>query len=128
VVGPGIAADTRIDAPVYLQDIVPTTLELAGVDKPEQVQFNSLMPLLQGKKEKNYDAVYGAYMDKQRMIRVENHKLIYYPEIRKYELYELDVDPLEQHDLADDKKYRILLNAMKTRLRELQKEMGDSLR
>ena len=128
VVGPGIEAGKQIDAPVYLQDIMPTTLELAGVDKPEQVQFNSLMPLLQGKKEKNYDAIYGAYMDKQRMIRVENHKLIYYPSIDKYELYELDNDPLEQHDLAGDEKHRLLLNAMKGRLREVQKEMGDPLR
>jgi arylsulfatase A-like enzyme len=123
--GPGIPADQRIDALVYLQDIVPTTLDLAGVEKPEQVQFNSLMPLIKGEKDNGHDAIYGAYMDKQRMVRVDNHKLICYPGIDKYELYDLEKDPLEKHDLAGDSKLSIRLNAMKVRLRELQKEMGD---
>ncbi len=125
VAGPGIAANKRIDALVYLQDIVPTTLELAGVAKPEQVQFNSLMPIIKGKKDTGYEAIYGAYMDKQRMVRVEDHKLIYYPGIDKYELYDLDKDPLERYDLAGDRKMSTRLNAMKMRLRELQKEIGD---
>lgn len=123
VAGPGIEADKRNEAPVYLQDIMATTLELAGVEKPGQVQFNSLMPLLQGKKEKNYDAIYGAYMDRQRMIRVENHKLIHFPAIDKYELYDLESDPLEMHNLADDPNIRIRFNALKMRLRELDREM-----
>ncbi len=29
VVGPNVAADRRIDEPIYLQDVMPTTLELA---------------------------------------------------------------------------------------------------
>ncbi|MHC4624557.1 MAG: sulfatase-like hydrolase/transferase, partial [Planctomycetota bacterium] len=49
VVGPGIPANKKIDAAVYLQDIMPTTLELAGINKPSDVQFKSLMPLIQGK-------------------------------------------------------------------------------
>src|SRR5690606_15437259 len=48
VVGPGVTAGQRIDAPIYVQDIMPTTLEWAGAKVPEGVDFRSLVPLLQG--------------------------------------------------------------------------------
>ena len=123
VVGPGIPADQCIEAPVYLQDIMPTTLDLAGVDTPEQVQFTSLLPLIKGGQKSSYETIYGAYMDKQRMIRVENYKLIYYPAIKKYQLFNLETDPLEQYDLAPDKKYRARLSDMRIHLRDLHRKM-----
>ena len=64
ITGPGVKADAKIDASIYLQDVMPTTLELAGVEKPNDVFFNSVMPLLQGKTDKSYDAIYGAYLKK----------------------------------------------------------------
>jgi choline-sulfatase len=45
--GPGITANHRITVPIYLQDLMPTTLQLAGVEKPEHVDFTSIMPLLE---------------------------------------------------------------------------------
>ena len=38
---------------------MPTTLELAGITPPPQVEFHSLLPLLRGKQtESNYPAIY----------------------------------------------------------------------
>ncbi|HDP34327.1 MAG TPA: DUF4976 domain-containing protein [Candidatus Hydrogenedentes bacterium] len=125
VVGPGIPENRRIDAPVYLQDIMPTTIELAKIDIPDHVQFKSLMPLIAGQKTTSYETIYGAYMDKQRMIRTGNHKLIYYPKIEHYRLYDLDTDPLERNDLAENPKYATILETMKTRLGALRWEMGE---
>ena len=70
--GPGLEAGKVVDEPVYLQDIMATSLELAGVEKPEQVDFNSLLPLASGKTKKSvYNLIYGAYFGVQRMIRTD---------------------------------------------------------
>ena len=74
ICGPNLPKGKRVEPFVYLQDVMPTTLELAGIEKPEQVDFNSLLPLATGKlDESNYPAVYGAYFGKQRMYRTEEY-------------------------------------------------------
>jgi len=127
VSGPALARNRRIDTPVYLQDIMPTTLELASVPKPEHVQFKSLMSLLKGKKVEHYDAIYGAYKDLQRMVRRGDYKLIYYPKIRRTLLFNLRKDPEEMVNLAEKKEYVEIVAGLKEKLRQLQKQQGDSV-
>ncbi len=127
VVGPGIEAGRKISAPIYLQDIMATSLELAQVDKPQQVQFTSLLGLLSGERRENYDAIYGGYMTLQRMITDENYKLIYYPKINKTLLFNLKDDPLEMKNLADEPGQAGRVRRLKRKLRELQKQCGDTL-
>lgn len=126
VVGPGAESQRTISEPVYLQDVMPTTLELAGVDQPAHVEFHSVLPLLGGENSP-YDAIYGAYLDKQRSIRTDRHKLIVYPEAGVRRLYDLREDPKEQHDLAGDASMKPIEEALFARLRQLQSEMNDSL-
>ncbi len=127
VAGPGIPAGKTIDAPVYLQDIMATSLELAGVEKSAQVEFNSLLPLATGATDKSaYDAIYGAYFGTQRMIRTDRYKMIVYPTANMVRLYDMKNDPLEKTDLAEDKiKYSELLDTLFTRLKRKQEEMDD---
>jgi len=127
VIGPDVPKNKKIDAAVYLQDIMPSTLELAGVEKPKQVQFKSLMPLIEGKSKSSYDAIYGAYIDFQRMISANGYKMIYYPKINKTLLYNLRDDPYEMKNLADDPTNAGLKKKLKTRLKELQTKVGDTL-
>ncbi|MFH1920913.1 MAG: sulfatase-like hydrolase/transferase [Planctomycetota bacterium] len=127
ITGPGVPKGKRIDAPVYLQDVMPTTLELAGVEKPEHVQFHSLMPLVRGVGPAPYDAVYGAYLDLQRSVTLDGYKLILYPKIGRARLYHLRDDPNEMNDLADDPGSRPVMKRLLARLIELQKETGDEL-
>jgi len=44
----GIRPGTVLDQPVGLEDLMPTVLEMAGVDVPESVEGRSLLPLLRG--------------------------------------------------------------------------------
>jgi len=125
--GPDVPKNQRIDSPVYLQDIMPSALELAGVSKPQQVQFKSLMPLIRGKVSASYDAIYGGYMDLQRMVSTGGYKMVYYPKIDKTLLYNLNADPLEMHNLADDPANNGLLQKLRTRLKDLQQETRDTL-
>lgn len=85
--GPKIEAGRQCDTRIYLQDVMPTTLQLAGVSRPAHVQFRSLMPLIQGDEREPYPAIYGAYLDAQRMITEGDYKLILYPAIAKARLY-----------------------------------------
>lgn len=128
ICGPGIEAGKQISAPIYLQDVMPTTLELAGKDKPDDVEFNSLMPILQGKSDGHLDAVYGAYVNHQRMVTDDNFKLIYYPKIKKKLLFDLKADPGEMHNLADAPEHKAMVDALWKELKRLQKETGDGLR
>lgn len=128
VVGPQVPAKTTIDAPVYLQDIMPTTLELSGQAPPEQVDYHSLLPLVKGEtKDSAYDAVYGAYLALQRSITVDGWKLILYPKAGVMRLYDLNHDPQEMHDLAQDVKQTERKLILFHRLLKMQKELGDEL-
>jgi choline-sulfatase len=127
IAGPGIPAGTKVDASVYLQDVMATTLELAGLEKPGQVDFNSLMPLATGaSSESVYDSIYGAYFGSQRMIRTDHHKMIIYPTANMVRLYDIRNDPLENTDLAGDRRTHAgLMRGLLAQLRQLQEEVGD---
>ena len=127
VSGPGIQGGTANPARIYLQDVMPTTLELAGVDKPDHVQFHSLVPLIRGENVTPYDAIYGAYLQLQRMVTVGDYKLILYPKAQRVRLYNLKDDPMEMQDLADQEQHRPTIRRLYARLVELQNETGDTL-
>lgn len=128
VAGPGIPRGRRIEARVYLQDIMPTTLELAGAPVPDHVEFRSLLPLIRGGRSEQYDAIYGAYRDdRQRAIIRDDFKLIHYPAIGVFRLFDLKGDPLEMRDLVAEPAQAARVKSLKTELLKLQKEMGDPL-
>jgi len=126
VAGPDVAAGKMIDQPIYLQDVMPTTLELAGIDRPDHVEFQSLLPLLAGKPSE-YEAIYGSYLNLQRSIRTRTHKLIIYPKAEVVRLYDLQSDPNEMHDLADRPASKELIQDLFSQLLALQKKYDDSL-
>lgn len=128
VAGPGIPAGRVIDTPVYLQDIMPTSLDLAGMEVPDSIDFKSLMPLIRGERKQQYDAIYGAYLGLQRMVRKGDYKLIYYRRIKKSLLFNLAKDPQEMENLADQPQYAGKVDEMMRVLLNLQSEMGDGMR
>ena len=128
MMGPGIAPGTVIHQDVYYQSIMPTSLEAAGIKKPDYVEFRSLLSLAKGKKTGElYPAIYGAYMDYQRMVRKDGYKLIVYPKARKMLLFNLTSDPEEITNLADKPAFRERKNELFTQLLALQKQYADTL-
>ena len=128
VIGPDLPKDKKVDADVYLQDIMATALDIAGVEKPQYVEFSSLLPLAKGEQTKsNYDAIYGAYTSTQRMIRKDGYKLIIYPRASKALLFDMKKDPLEMNDLSDQKEYSAKVNELFKELLQLQEQMDDTL-
>jgi choline-sulfatase len=125
--GPGIPSGQEITTPVYLQDVMPTTLELAGREIPAEVDFKSLLPLVRGERTIQYPAICGAYRDKQRMVRLDRYKLIYYPSADVTLLFDLEEDPHEMKNLAQNPEYAETLRKCWETLKELQVEVGDPL-
>ena len=128
ITGPDIPKKKKISAPIYLQDIMPSTLSIAGLEKPEHVQFKDILPLATGKaKNLPYKEIYGAYLDAQRSITVGNEKLLVYPNVPTVRVYDIFRDPLELKDLSKTKRGKAISSKLFPRLLKLQKSMRDSL-
>ena len=125
--GPNVPKGKIVDSFVYLQDVMATTLDIAGIEKPKQVDFNSLMPLAMGETDKSsYPVVYGAYFGAQRMYRTKEYKMIVYPTINVIRLYNMEKDPLEMVDLAENKEEnKELLNRLFQEYQIVQNDMND---
>ena len=123
--GPGIPAGKLRDAQCYLRDLFPTTCELAGLPIPESVEGRSLVPVLDGRADQVYSAVFGAFRNSQRMIRTPGWKLIDYPRAGRRQLFDLTRDPLEQHDLSMEPQHAARQQELLARLRTWQREHHD---
>jgi len=99
IVGPKIPAGKRIEDKIYLQDAMATILDLSGAKKPENYEFESVLPMIAGK-SKGRDSIYGSYLWHQRMVINGQYKLIVYPGLKKELLFDLKLDPDEVKDLA----------------------------
>lgn len=129
VVGPNIPKGKKIETDIYLQDIMATALDIAGIKKPEYVEFNSFLDLVKGKQNQSqYSSIYGVYeKGSQRMIRKNNYKLILYPKSKEVLLFNLKNDPLELNNIASNPENRDKIKSLFKDLVALQKEKGDAL-
>lgn len=128
ITGPTIPKGKKIDVDIYLQDAMATSLELAGVQKPEYIYFNSILDIVdESHTGSHYDAIYGGYINFQRMIRKDNFKLIVYPKLNKVLLFDLKNDPEEMEDLSDVAEYQDKIGVLFKELVQMQEELNDPL-
>ncbi|MBS1814362.1 MAG: sulfatase-like hydrolase/transferase [Acidobacteria bacterium] len=128
IAGPGIKAGKRVEEMVYQHSMFATTCELGGVAVPPHVDFPSLAPMLrQEKSQPVNDAMFGWLHDIQRSIRTKRHKLIFYAHLNRYQVFDLENDPWEMHDLVDDPAYAEVKAELVATLKRKQKELGDPM-
>ncbi len=128
VMGPDIPQGKKFEQDVYLQDVMATSLDLAGIEKPDHVEFNSFMDIVAGKrKESYYDGVYGCYVDYQRMIRKDGFKLLVFPKAETIQLFDLKNDPEEMNNLAQNPEYVQKVKTLFDQLISMQKVYNDNL-
>jgi choline-sulfatase len=125
--GPGLDGGKSIGKMIYMQSIYATVCELAGIGVPETVEYPSLVNLLEGEPEGGEEYVFGAYLDLQRMIRNKKYKLIVYPKVNEVQLFDLENDPDEMNDLAENKKYKSIKKDLFEAMKRKQEELGDFL-
>jgi len=127
VAGPGVPKGKRVDAFVYIASLFATTCEMAGVPVPSTVQFKSLVPLVTGTKSRLYDDFYAGYVDRQRMVRADRWKLIVTPRAGMVQLFDIEADPWEMHNLAADPKIDAVIDDLYVRLKRWMEITGDHL-
>ena len=97
-----------LDAPVMLRDILPTVLDWCGAPVPESVDGLSLRPLIEGEEVEWRSYVHGehctCYSEEQEMQYVTDgrYKFIWFPRLGTEQFFDLEEDPGECRNLADD--------------------------
>jgi arylsulfatase A-like enzyme len=125
VAGPGVPQG-RSDALVYLMDLFPTFCDWAGATVPPGVEGRSLAPVVAGRATKVRDVLYTGYRNCQRAVRDDRWKLIRYPLVDRTQLFDLQSDPHELHNLAAQPEHAAKVAELMALLVQEQKRYGDT--
>ena len=117
-------------------DFAQTFLEAAQIPAPDDMQGESLIPLLTGNEEIwDRDAVYYHYYEYPAVHMVKRHygivtkeyKLVhFYYDVDEWELYDRKNDPSELNNVYDDPAYGKIVEKLKNELTELRVKYKDS--
>jgi len=121
-----IKPKSKIDAFVTNTDIAPTLLQLADVSIPADIQGQSIVPLLDGSKKTIHKEVYYHYYENGEHavsphfgVTNGRYKLIrFYKRVEGWELFDLEKDPNEMHNLFGTAEYKNVMQEMKQLLIE----------
>ena len=109
-----IQSDLKADCLMELIDIAPTLLEASGIDIPDYIQGQSLMPILLGQAPESqhrkyvFSEYYNAWTHKHSygsMLRTRDEKVVVYHGTDQGELYDLKNDPDEFENLWNDRSH-----------------------
>jgi arylsulfatase A-like enzyme len=127
VCGPGIPAEQSSKAFTYLFDLFPTLCDSVGLPIPERLRGLSIRPIWEGKQDKIRDSVFLPFMQTQRAVRDERWKLAAYPKIGHLQLFDLQHDPYEMHNLIDDPQYQPEVKRLQALMKSWQQQVNDTL-
>lgn len=124
------------DAMVLNLDFASTFLDAAGTPIPDDIQGESFLPILQGRRPPDWrTAMYYHYYEYPAVHQVKRHygirtgryKLIhFYHDIDAWELYDLRNDPHEWNNLYEDPQYADLVKELKADLQRLRVKYKDT--
>lgn len=148
-----IAPGTACDELLSNVDLLPTLLEIAEFDVPENIQGRSYLPLIENREYSPRDEIFAELnvVDPIRRIRTRTHKLLFnvtshrrltipscnrmdlintVPDVLTQrrplaELYDLEKNPLETDNLWGNPDYRQIQDDLKARLRKWMEETDD---
>jgi arylsulfatase A-like enzyme len=129
-----IKPGTVVSKMVLNVDAAPSLLELAGVPAPSGLHGRSWVPLLDNPQAAWRDAFAYEYFEfpaahcvrKNRGVRTDRWKLIeFFEQPQELELYDLQSDPDETHNLAAQPEQRARVRELQALLARLRQEIGD---
>jgi len=130
-----IKAGTVIDKLIQNIDFAPTFLDFGNAPKEPEIQGESLRKLVNGEASEWRDAIYYTYYEfpgehhvkRHYGVRTDQYKLIhFYYDIDEWELFDLEKDPAEMHNIYDDPAYKEVQATMHQRLKEIRVKYKDS--
>ena len=127
-----------IDQMVQNIDYGPTFLDIAGVEVPADMQGVSLLPLLKGENPADWrnELYYHFYeypaehsVKRHYGVRDDRYKLIhFYNDIDEWELYDLQNDPTEMHNIYGAAGTDSITGVMMGKLKAMQEQYDDPIR
>lgn len=115
---------------VYLQELMPTILDIAGGKLKKPVDGKSLLPLLKGEQNDNgRTEIYGEYhnhfyVSRQRMVR-DNKYQFTFNESERGELYDFEKDPYQLNNVCYDPAYGDIKKEYIEKMSEYMKSTND---
>lgn len=110
-------------------DVAPTLLDLAGIEPPSVMQGQSLTGLVSGKQNSGWRTEFlyehlfpHATIPQSEGVREGNWKYVFYPNSKPKleQLFDLQQDPHEVTNLANDPQHADKLNAMRAELEQMR--------
>ena len=92
---------------------------------PSPIDGRSLAPIWRGETDSVREALFLSFTDSMRAVRYDHWKLIVYPQVNHLQLFNLDLDPNEIVNLADDPAQADRIAQLKVLLEEWQEHLGD---
>jgi arylsulfatase A-like enzyme len=99
----GIRRGSTSDQVVELRDVMPTLLDCAGFPIPDSVEGRSVLPLARGETPEWRDYIHGEHVlqgQSPHWITDGHEKYVWFSGAGQEQLFDLDEDPQELHDLA----------------------------
>ncbi len=126
-----IEASSATSALAANLDLAPTFLEVAGASVPGDMQGLSLVDLVSGESSALRDSFYYHYYESDGPHAVPvhygvvtaDHKLIHYPELGAWELFEIATDPHEVTNRYDDPAMSATRARLESELERLRSEL-----
>jgi arylsulfatase A-like enzyme len=127
---PGVTGSGQVnDDLVSNLDFAQTFLEIAGAEAPDEMQGESLVPLLHGNTPATWrNSLYYHYYEfpgahsvrKHEGIATREFKLMHFYNLGEWELYNLARDPDEMRSVYDDPAYQEVIQDLKQELDSLK--------
>ena len=128
--GPGIPKNQTANNFTYLSDIAPTIYEYLRLTPPATVEAKSLMPVVRNPGTQLRKTLYNVYGHWSRSIKDrKGYKLIVYNVNGEQhtQLFNLKTDPWEMYNLAEQKRFRKKVKALRKRLKRDMQATYDNL-
>ena len=115
---------SRSDKPVMLCDIMPTILDILGVEIPEAVDGLSMLAPIKNENCEWRDYAHGehctCYSSDEEMQYLTDGKIkyIWFPRTGREQLFDLRKDPYELNDLSQSEDYGGIIDKLRARLVE----------
>ncbi len=120
---------TKSTALIQNIDYAPTFLSMAGAKVPDEMQGRSILPLLKNEGMAPGDwrkSIYYAYYENVSVhmvplhdgVRTLNHKLMYFPRSREWQLFDLAKDPQEMTSVHAVPAYASVFSAISKQYRD----------
>ncbi|MGL2987095.1 sulfatase family protein [Flavobacterium sp. RSSA_27] len=130
-----VKAGTECNDIVSNIDFAPTFLDIAGLKTTEKLQGKSFKKVLEGQTPKNwrqsmyyhyYEFPYWHHVQPHYGIRTDKYTLAhFYYSMDVWELYDLEKDPKQLHNVINDPKYQKVVVDLKAKLKGLMKQYNN---